>query len=64
MGITRPVAMVASVRVTVPIILGHLKPVILLPAVALSGLDTVQIEAIVAYLRTIPPPPATAAPAR
>jgi len=49
MGITRPVAIVASVRVTVPIILGHLKPVILLPAVALTGLDTVQIEAIVAH---------------
>jgi len=49
MGITRPVAIVASVRVTVPIILGHLKPVILLPAVALSGLDPVQIEAIVAH---------------
>jgi len=49
MGVSRPVAIVASVRVTVPIILGHLKPVILLPAVALSGLDPVQIEAIVAH---------------
>jgi beta-lactamase regulating signal transducer with metallopeptidase domain/HEAT repeat protein len=49
MGITRPVGIVASVRVTVPIILGHLKPVILLPAVALSGLNAAQIEAIVAH---------------
>src|SRR5688572_13017201 len=37
--ITRPVAMVSSIRIPVPVIVGHLKPVIVLPAAALSGLS-------------------------
>ena len=49
MGIVRPVTIMASVRVTVPVILGHVKPVILLPAAALSGLSVAQVEAIVAH---------------
>ena len=49
MGIVRPVTIMASVRVTVPVILGHVKPVILLPAAVLSGLSVAQVEAIVAH---------------
>ena len=49
MRVTRPVALVSSIRVTVPVILGHVKPVILLPAAALSGLSAAQVEAIVAH---------------
>ncbi len=49
MGIVRPVAIVASVGITVPVILGHVKPVILLPAAVLSGLSAAQVEAIVAH---------------
>jgi HEAT repeat protein/beta-lactamase regulating signal transducer with metallopeptidase domain len=49
MRIARPVAIVSSIRVTVPVILGHVKPVILLPAAALSGLSAAQVEAIVAH---------------
>ena len=49
MGIARPVAIVSSVRLTVPVILGHVKPVILLPAAVLSGLSAAQLEAIVAH---------------
>ena len=37
--IARPVAIVASVRVSVPVVLGHLKPVIVLPAAVLAGLE-------------------------
>ena len=47
--IARPVAIVASVRVSVPVVLGHLKPVIILPAAVLAGLSPAQVEAIVAH---------------
>ena len=47
--ITRPVAIVSSVRVPVPVIVGHLKPVILLPAAALSGLSPAHVEAVIAH---------------
>jgi beta-lactamase regulating signal transducer with metallopeptidase domain len=49
MGIARRVAIVSSVRITVPVIVGHLKPVIVLPAAALSGLTATQVEAILAH---------------
>ena len=49
MGIARPVAIVSSVRVSVPVIVGHVKPVIVLPAAALSGLSVAQVEAILAH---------------
>jgi len=49
MRIARPVAIVSSVRISVPIIVGHLKPVIVLPAAALSGLSAAQVDAILAH---------------
>ena len=49
MGVARPVTIVSSVRIAVPLILGHMKPVILLPAAALSGLSPAQVEAIIAH---------------
>jgi beta-lactamase regulating signal transducer with metallopeptidase domain/HEAT repeat protein len=47
--ITRPVSIVASVRVSVPVVLGHLKPVVILPAAVLAGLSPTQLEAILAH---------------
>ncbi len=49
LAVARPVAIVASVRVSVPVVLGHLKPVIILPAAVLAGLSPAQVEAIVAH---------------
>jgi beta-lactamase regulating signal transducer with metallopeptidase domain/HEAT repeat protein len=49
MRITRPVAMVCSVRLSVPMIVGHVRPLIVLPAAALSGLSPHQLEAILAH---------------
>jgi beta-lactamase regulating signal transducer with metallopeptidase domain/HEAT repeat protein len=49
MRITRPVAIVSSIRITVPVVLGHLRPVIVLPAAALAGLSPSQLEAILAH---------------
>ena len=47
--ITRPVAIVSSIRVPVPVIVGHLKPLIVLPAAALSGLSPAHLEAVIAH---------------
>ena len=47
--IARPVAIVSSIRVSVPVIVGHVKPVIVLPAAVLSGLSVSQLEAILAH---------------
>ena len=47
--ITRSVAIVSSIRISVPVIVGHLKPVIVLPAAALSGLGAAHLEAIIAH---------------
>ena len=49
MQVRRPVAIVSSIRTSVPVVLGHVKPVILLPAAALSGLSPAQLEAILAH---------------
>ena len=49
MRIARPVAIVSSIRVSVPVIVGHVKPVIVLPAAVLSGLSVSQLEAILAH---------------
>ena len=45
----RPVAIVESVRVAVPAVVGWLRPVVLLPAVALTGLTAQQVEALIAH---------------
>ncbi|MHC4753804.1 MAG: M56 family metallopeptidase [Planctomycetota bacterium] len=49
LGIRETVGLVESALVQVPTVVGHLKPVILLPASALTGLSTEQIEAILAH---------------
>jgi beta-lactamase regulating signal transducer with metallopeptidase domain len=47
--INRAVALVASVRVAVPVVIGHLKPVVVLPAAALAGLSPSHLEAVLAH---------------
>jgi len=49
LGIQRTIGLVESALVQVPTVVGHLKPVILLPASALTGLSPEQIEAILAH---------------
>lgn len=49
MRIARPVAFFVSSRVTAPIVFGHVKPVVLVPAAVLAGLTPSQLEAIFAH---------------
>ena len=49
LGIRRKVAIVESTRLAVPGVVGWLRPVVLLPAVALTGLTAQQLEAIIAH---------------
>ncbi len=49
LGIQKTIGLVESALVQVPTVVGHLKPVILLPASALTGLSSEQIEAILAH---------------
>lgn len=49
LAVKRTVEIVESALVTVPTVIGALKPVILLPASALTGLSTEQLEAILAH---------------
>jgi protein involved in polysaccharide export with SLBB domain len=49
MGVTRAVRLVESAWVQVPAVVGVLRPVILLPAGALSGLTMAQLESILAH---------------
>lgn len=49
LGIGRVVACLQSSRMSVPCTMGWLKPVILLPASSLLGLDAVQLEAVLAH---------------
>ncbi|MCS6820451.1 MAG: M56 family metallopeptidase [Microscillaceae bacterium] len=48
-GIQRSVQLVESAMVEVPMVLGHFKPLILLPLGALVGLSAQQIESILAH---------------
>ncbi len=48
-GVTRTVETLQSALVAVPAVVGHFKPVILLPASAMTGLSPEQIEAILAH---------------
>lgn len=48
-AIGKSVQLVESVLVQVPMVIGWLKPMILLPIGALNGLTTVQVEAILAH---------------
>ncbi len=47
--IRRPIRLLESAAVGVPIVIGWLRPVVLLPASALAGLSPQQIEAILAH---------------
>jgi len=47
--VTRPVRLLESALVMVPMVIGWLRPVILVPASALSGLTPRQLEAIIAH---------------
>ena len=49
MGFQRPVELLQSALVSVPTVIGCLRPVILLPASSLMGLDTRELEAILAH---------------
>jgi prepilin-type processing-associated H-X9-DG protein len=49
LGIQRAVRIVESALVQVPTVIGHLKPIILLPATALTGLDELQLKAMIAH---------------
>jgi len=49
MKVSRPVRVLQSTLVEIPIVAGWLKPVILLPASLLGGLSTAQLEAILAH---------------
>lgn len=48
-GITRPVRLLASARVLTPMLVGWIKPAILLPASLLSGFPPQQVELIIAH---------------
>ncbi|MBN2431406.1 MAG: M48 family metalloprotease [Acidobacteria bacterium] len=45
----RATAVLVSLRAQVPLVIGHLKPVILLPAAVLTGLPAEQVEAVLAH---------------
>src|SRR5262245_45188708 len=47
--VTRPVRLLESAVIKVPMVVGWLRPVILLPASALTGLTAQQLEAIIAH---------------
>ncbi|MEL6588926.1 MAG: M56 family metallopeptidase [Bacteroidota bacterium] len=49
LGIDRPVQLLESGRVKVPMVLGHIKPVVLLPLGLLSGISPKQLESILAH---------------
>ena len=48
-GIKRPVALLESALVQVPLVVGHLRPVILLPLGTVAGLSPACLEAILAH---------------
>ncbi len=49
LAVARPILLLESVLVGVPMTLGHLRPLILLPASALTGLSTAHLEALLAH---------------
>ena len=48
-GVRRPVALLESVRVASPLVIGHLRPAILLPLGAVAGLSPALLEALLAH---------------
>ncbi|MEZ4772904.1 MAG: M56 family metallopeptidase [Bacteroidia bacterium] len=49
LGLTRTITLYESFRVSVPIVIGHLKPVILLPVGMLNGISPAQLEAVIVH---------------
>jgi GWxTD domain-containing protein len=49
LGVVRPVSLMNSALVQVPTVIGWLRPAVLLPVECLTGLSTIQIEAIFAH---------------
>ncbi len=49
LGVSRPVRLLESARVAVPVVVGWLRPVILFPASVLSGFTPEQLEAVLAH---------------
>ena len=49
LDLQRAVAILESAAVTVPTLIGWVRPVVLLPAAALSGLSPLQLQAILAH---------------
>jgi beta-lactamase regulating signal transducer with metallopeptidase domain/HEAT repeat protein len=49
LGINRPITFAVSLSIPVPMVIGHVKPLVLLPMAALSGLSPQQLEAILAH---------------
>ncbi|GAB2959881.1 hypothetical protein GCM10027048_29120 [Hymenobacter coalescens] len=48
-GLHKPVQLLESSLVRVPVVVGHLRPMILLPLGAVAGLSALQLEAILAH---------------
>ena len=49
LNLTRPVRLLISTRVQVPMVVGWLKPALLMPAAVLCGLTPRQVEAVIAH---------------
>lgn len=49
LGVRKPVKIMASMKVQVPVVIGHLKPIILLPFGMLANLSPAQLEAILLH---------------
>ena len=49
LDIRRPVALLESLRIQAPMVIGHLKPAILVPAGMMTGLAPAQVEAILVH---------------
>ena len=49
MGVKKYIPLLESARIEIPMVIGHLKPVILFPMGMISGLTPDQVEAIVAH---------------
>jgi beta-lactamase regulating signal transducer with metallopeptidase domain/biopolymer transport protein ExbD len=47
--LTRPVQLLSSATVAVPVVIGWLKPAVLLPASLLAGMPAAQLEAVLAH---------------
>jgi bla regulator protein blaR1 len=49
MGITRMVRYCESLQLDTPVVVGWIRPVVLLPVTALTGLDETQLQAVIAH---------------